>query len=61
MQLLGLGLEFLESALGINVDGILGVLSDVELGLELLWCLERGALAGDDGKVRVEGLVASQA
>ena len=36
MKALGLPLEFLESALGIKVDGILGVFTKIEFGLELL-------------------------
>jgi hypothetical protein len=36
MEPLGLGLELLEAALGVDVDGVLGVLADVELVLELL-------------------------
>ena len=36
VQLLCLGLEFLETALGVDVDGVLGGLADVELGFELL-------------------------
>jgi hypothetical protein len=36
VQVLGLGLELLEAAFGVDVDGILGVLANVELGLELL-------------------------
>jgi hypothetical protein len=38
VQLLGLLLELLESALGIDVDGVLGVLAEVELCFE---CLRR--------------------
>jgi hypothetical protein len=41
VQLLRLLLELFEAPLGIDVDGILGVLADVELGLELLRCLLR--------------------
>lgn len=36
MQLLGLGLKLLETTFGVNVDGILCALANVELGLELL-------------------------
>lgn len=36
MELLGLGLELLEPALGVDVDGIFGVFANVELGPELL-------------------------
>lgn len=36
MQLLGLGFKLGEASLCINEDGILGDVSDVELGLELL-------------------------
>ena len=39
MQLLGLRLQLLEASLGIDVDGVLGMLAYVELGPELLWCL----------------------
>lgn len=36
VELFGFGLEFLETALGIDIDCILGVLADVEPLLELL-------------------------
>ena len=36
MKSLGLLLEFLESPLGIHINGIFGVFADVEFGLELL-------------------------
>lgn len=37
MQAFGLGFQLLKPSFGVNVDGILGVLADVELELELLW------------------------
>jgi len=40
VEVLGLGLELLKAALGVDVDGVLGVLANVELGLELLGRLE---------------------
>jgi hypothetical protein len=36
MELLGFLLELIEATLGIGIDGILGVFTDVELDLELL-------------------------
>jgi len=39
VELLGLRLELLEAALGVDVDGVLGLLADVEFLLELLRCL----------------------
>ena len=36
MQLLGLFLQLVKAAFGIGVDGVLGVLANVELGLDLL-------------------------
>jgi hypothetical protein len=39
VQLLRLVLELLEAPLGVDVDGIFGIVADVELGLELLRCL----------------------
>jgi hypothetical protein len=39
VQVLCLGFELLEPALGVYVDGILGDLAKIELGLELLRCL----------------------
>lgn len=36
MELLGLRLELLESAFGVDVDGIFGVFADIELVFELL-------------------------
>ena len=39
MELLGLGLELLESSLGVDVDSIFGVYANIELVFELLRCL----------------------
>lgn len=39
VKALGLGFELLESAFGVDVDGVLGMLAEVKLCLELLWCL----------------------
>ena len=36
MQFLGLLFEFLEASFGVTVDDILGVFTDIELGLERL-------------------------
>lgn len=43
MEMLGLGFQLLEPPLSVDVDGIFCMLSDVELGLELLrrlWFME---------------------
>ena len=37
VELLGFLLELIEATLGVGIDGILGVFTDVELDLELLW------------------------
>jgi hypothetical protein len=50
VEVLRLGLELLEPALRVDVDGIFGVLADVEFSLELLRCLE---IVGDS--VRLVG------
>jgi hypothetical protein len=40
VELLGLGLEFLKTAFGVDIDSVLGVFANVELGFELLGRLD---------------------
>lgn len=44
VQFLGLLFEFLKPPLSVQVDRVLGMLANIELGLELLWSADNALL-----------------